>query len=356
MRNPKTRRPDAGPPAKDSPGLSKTLFPPTPLKDSKLPLWTLGIALFPWLVLGLAGYLQTRYGMAQHNLQLTLVPDGHLEAAGRLRMLATWLIMAMLGVAALSLFFSDAVRMARIRWMLLLAWAGLVAAGMLYVRSGEFQGRAEHVIGEQMICRSLKLADFPKEARKPIARLSPSMVAEPPRKRCAGVEKFEWFNKLNGAQLYLLLLILPAIVLGAISCLAGLPDMARAQAKRLDTYMYLAAGLLVCGLLFLSAILRWPGYAFREADLASYTAHVSGYVLYWGVTYSLVIAAFYVPVAVLLSNAIRQLPKPDEPAGQEPKQPKAAASASPEPLDALKVAAAVFAPAIAGLIGEILKL
>jgi hypothetical protein len=355
MRNPKTR-PLEVEPSTDSPsGLLRSLFL-SPLRDVDLPRWTLGIALLPWIVLGVAGYLQTTYGMAQHNLQLTLVPDGHLEAAGRLRMLATWLVMAMLGAAALALFFADAARMARIRWMLLLAWAALVAAGMLYVRSGEFEGRAEHVIGEQMICRSLRLADFPKEARKPIVRLSPSMVAEPPRKRCSGVQKFEWFNRLNGAQLYLLLFILPAIVLGAISCLAGLPDMARAQARRLDTYMYLAAALLVCGLLFLSAILRWPGYAFREADLASYTAHVSGYVLYWGVAYSLVIASFYVPVAILLSNAIRRLPKSDEPVGQGSKQPKTAASASPEPLDALKVAAAVFAPAIAGLIGEILKL
>ena len=337
-------------------GWSGNPLPASPLRGVELPAWTLLIAALPWAVLSFAGWLQTQYGMATHNLQLTLVPDGHLEAAGRLRMLTTWLVMAGLGVAALILFFLDVARMTRrSRTLLLASWAVLVLVGLYSVSFREFEGRAEHVIGEQMICRSLKLADFPKEARKPIRRLPPAVVAEPARKRCAGVEKFDWFNRLNGAQLYLLLLVLPAIVLGAVSCLAGLPGLARAQAKRLDTYMYLAAALLVCGLLFLSAILRWPGYAFRGADLASYTAHVSGYVLYWGIAYSLVIAAFYVPVAIILSGAMRKS-GPVEPGQGDATTTKAAASASPQPLDALKVAAAVFAPAITGLIGEILKL
>jgi hypothetical protein len=165
---------------------------------------------------------------------------------------------------------------------------------------------------------------------------------------------FQLFQGLNGAQRYFLALLTPALVLGSISCLAMPPrptkSDCRRQADRLNTYLYLSAATLVIGLIFLAAMLRWPAYGLNEAQAKAYGAHVDAYVLYWGITYSILIASYYVPVAVRLAGVGGAAAPPD---------PKEAGEgddgATTHLIAQAKALAALFAPAIAGLLGGVLK-
>lgn len=156
-------------------------------------------------------------------------------------------------------------------------------------------------------------------------------------------------------QRYLLAVVTPVLVLGAISCWPSAGENTRRgcarRTGRLNNYLYLSSAVLVCGLLFLSALMRWPGYSLHPVDVPSFTANVDGLVFYWSVIYSIFIASYYVPVAAAISSSC---PKGSAPAGgtsnADDDEPVAAS-----PFSLLKLGAGIFAPAIVGLLGEVIK-
>lgn len=157
-----------------------------------------------------------------------------------------------------------------------------------------------------------------------------------------------WFNKLA------VLLGLTSLVFGSIFCLAGplAPDPVDSkkdlphyeeQSERLNTYLYLSALLLVTGLLFISAILHWPTHALLPAAALSFDAHADALTAFYGYIYTIVLASFYIPVAVALSAKVKEL-KPAAPGA--PGVPEAFKG----PLQVLKIAAAIFSPSLVGIV------
>ena len=117
------------------------------------------------------------------------------------------------------------------------------------------------------------------------------------------------------------------------------------QSRWLNTYLYLAALLLVTALLFIHAYLRWPGFVLE--DRTGYDNHMGALVSYYGFTFTVMLAAFYVPVATILSHRVegKKVPEPGE-----SKLPKAFAG----PVQLLKIVLALFSSAFAGALPSIL--
>jgi hypothetical protein len=110
------------------------------------------------------------------------------------------------------------------------------------------------------------------------------------------------------------------LVFGGIFCLAG-PDKAAApgpsretaeadhqhwqsQSEWLNASLYLSALLLATNLMFIHAFLRWPG--FLLADAQGRDAYVGTMVSYYGIAFSVMLAAYYIPVAVILARKAKK--------------------------------------------------
>lgn len=306
-------------------------------KKLRLETSTLVIALLPLLVISLSSALVHWFGTFAGELQAPAAAANHAEAAGRLRALTTWLVMLAVVLVCLAYFVRSVRVLERgsLR-VLALAYAVLAIAGLVLVYFG-FAGEANRAVADEFIQAALNL---------PISRPPPGpfdLIA------FHGTE-FDLLQALNWIQRYLLALLTPALVLGSIACLA-MPQRktiadCRRQSERLNNYLYLSAAVLVAGLIFLAAMLRWPGYALPEAAAARYNGHVDAYVFYWGVTYSILIASYYVPVALRLAGI----------GGAVAESGEAAPSASEHLIATAKALAALFAPAIAGLLGGFIQL
>ena len=262
-------------------------------KKLHLPIAALAIAVLPILVISLSSAFVHWFGTFAGEFTVSPKPS-HAEAAGRLRTMTTWLAMFAAVFFCLVYFAQSLRRFERDSLRtLLVAYAALAVAGLVLVYFG-FAGQANRAIAEQFIQRSLELPIHHPPNRGPLDLI-----------RFNGTE-YQLLLGMNSIQRYLLALLTPALVLGSISCLAMPPDETvadcRRQAQRLSTYLYLSAAVLVTGLIFLAAMLRWPGYGLAEAAAKSYNAHVDAYVFYWGVTYSILIASYYVPIAVRLAG------------------------------------------------------
>jgi hypothetical protein len=323
--------------------------------------WTLAIAFLPLVVAGFSLYVISCFGLPDPPKSLTPAPDVFVESAARLRMLATWVVMAILSAGATGYFLME-LRKFEARSFYWLLGTFLFLLVILFGRMA-FEpnyGRAENSIGEVTLC----LAFGGKSSLVAPASAGPAKVAPaaPPSiqagsvktaRTCSDAPKYDQLRRLNGIQRILLLLVLPAMILGAISTLAT-GATAREQAVRLKTYLYLAAILFVCGLLYLSALLRWPGSLLPAAEATKYSGLVDAYLLALGATYSLVIISYYLPVALRLSaNAGPVVAF----AARDKKESKEAEGEDVlGPLEILKVLVALFAPVIAALLGGVIKL
>ncbi|MBV9882387.1 MAG: hypothetical protein JO276_05205 [Sphingomonadaceae bacterium] len=328
----------------------------------ELPRAAIRIVFLPLTVIVAGSLLIMLLGVPFHENGNLPAATGHLETAGRLKMLAAWLLLAATTVACLA-YFVRTVRASApgTRDRLTKAYIGLTLFGVAAVAGGLISG-APRFLGEHEICNAFAGNWEP-------GNLWPWLDLRP---ACSGVQ-FNMLWWLNEVQKIGLALVSPALVLGTISCLA-MPDpgtraACRLQARRLNAHLYLAAAVLVIGLLFLSALMRWPASGLAGEAAAPYTSHVDAYIFYWGATYSVFIASYYVPVAVWLSENCRKVAAPPAEVKSAAAGRKSAAAARDKggesdadenPVSDLfslfKTVAALFAPAIAGLLGSVLHL
>ena len=153
-----------------------------------------------------------------------------------------------------------------------------------------------------------------------------------------------------------MVLAISALIFGAIACLAEIAprpgkkeelDHWEQQSEWLNTYLYASAFLLACGLVFINAFLLWPSYALLQAE--AFKAHVGALVAFYGFTYTVMLASFYIPVATLLSSKVRPL-KP--PATEGSKLPLAFKG----PFQVLKIVFALMSTAVASVFTGLLGL
>lgn len=290
-------------------------------------------------------------------LAQAVIPDGNAEAAARLRALATFFLLSALGLACLAYSAWDLWgARSKVGALPIAVFVLLVCTGLVAVRNG-LPDEAQRFLGEQEVCASFELletsaadrrvGDADEEKQGPIrARRGIPRDASQPTVSCRS-DNFALLRRLSDVQRYLLAAVIPAVMLGAISCWSNrgsIGDRNRRKA-RLKNYLYLSSALFVAGLLFLSALMRWPGYGLHPMDAAVVRQHVDSVVFYWSVVYSLFLASLFVPVGL----AHRQ----SGPAATEEGQ---ASDPLENPASLLKLAASVFAPVIVGLLGDVIKI
>jgi hypothetical protein len=102
------------------------------------------------------------------------------------------------------------------------------------------------------------------------------------------------------------LIAVPAFIVGGISCLATVRNGDQKknwtyQTQRLANYVYVSAGWLVVGTVFLKTWTQYPGYLLDKDALASHSAVVSAYTTYVGIEYTIILAAYAFPVVAILA-------------------------------------------------------
>jgi hypothetical protein len=140
-----------------------------------------------------------------------------------------------------------------------------------------------------------------------------------------------------------------AAILGTMSCLA-IPEKSdrkaqevwKMQRTRLDGYMYGSALLLVTGLFFIDATMRWP--APFSTDPKLYMEHVNALMLANGIYYSTIIVSYYLPAALWLRRF-------------DPEDDKGKSDGNAAPISMaglLKVFLALISPAVAGMLTQLI--
>jgi hypothetical protein len=322
----------------------------------------LSIALLPILVFATTDWFLDAYGRSAPGPPEKMAGslDGHAEAAGRIQVLAFFILVMAGALAACLLFVRTLAKYPRQpARRLLLTYISAVAIGGILVWAMNTSETQDYV-GANVVCAALSPGGVPITEAQPSATSGPLYPDAPTRAARCDAPRFRLLRGLLFVERNLLILSIAALALGTISCLAlpapdDKPDenkrllarIVRVQADRLQLHLYLSAALLVMGLLFLGAFLRWPSYIYDPPD--DFLAHANAVILYLGISYSILLASYYVPVALLLSRAARR-------SGDAEVASQLASRARSEPLNAAKVAGAIFAPALVSILSGFLDL
>jgi hypothetical protein len=117
------------------------------------------------------------------------------------------------------------------------------------------------------------------------------------------------------------------------------------QSSWLNHCLYLSALLLGTCLLFINAFLRWPGFVLTEHG--DYDAYIATLVSYYGFTFTVMLASFYIPVAAILTDRVKRLSASTQ---GETKLPNAFQG----PLQILKIVLGLFSTSLAGVLPAII--
>jgi hypothetical protein len=346
-----------------------------PLADRRLLLIVL-----PLLVFLAIYWLQFTWGLATHHLAQAVVADGNAEAAGRLRTLATFALFVAAAVAAIAYSVSLLVRLdSHSRLTIGTGYVLSMVVGITAVISVGAQ-KGDPYLERELPCTAFLLLsktpevppdEYPLKPPPDPGRVSGTetcwatvFTAETPLAQRLTLipcprfpgDPFPILRALTAVSAVLLFFGIPAIVWGAIACLA-LPESGSArdryeawagQTARLNRLLMITAGVMVASILFNDARYSWAGFSIHPNDLNTFKRQVSSLVFFAGVSSSILIASFYVPVASLLAA--------ERPAASGSTGAKGGGeNRVPDPFAAAKTAAAILAPALVGILGEMLK-
>jgi hypothetical protein len=344
------------------------------------------IALLPLAVIIVSDWLINEYGWpSPSRLKLEANVSGHAESAARVRVVTMLLLLAGASICAFVYFIRQALRFdTESRIKLAAAFVALVLAAILYFQSSPANPpvQAQELTDQSLFCAA---ASHPgqmalKQPALAVVHGRRAKAAEAAPENCQAAN-YASLRRLIFLQQVALALAIPAMVFGAILALgrwgrrsrvsAGEPDataagspsldgdaggdlpffdpaLLQAQINRLNMILYLSAFLLVSGLMFISAYHHYPAFGLAEASAKLYGNHAKAVVLFYAVSFSLLILTFYLPSATTLARRAARHP--------DPVSGKPAASGLLETTQLLKIAAAVLAPVFASLLGEVIKL
>ena len=127
--------------------------------------------------------------------------------------------------------------------------------------------------------------------------------------------------------------------------------------ERLKSLLNGGSALLVVGVLHMHVWLRWPAALVHDprvgAEILGFSSAVS---IFWGVAFSLLIMAFYLPVAALITDRASAIlaQSPEEAGGKDAKEWLQEQGLSMTPTRQLPQIAAMLAPLLAGPLGRVL--
>ena len=84
---------------------------------------------------------------------------------------------------------------------------------------------------------------------------------------------------------------------------------------------------MVCGMISMQSWLHWPDFYFGKHE-RSYASLVNGITIYYGINYSLIVFAYYAPVALFLSQRSNGSPAASDATAMTPGKPPAASPSS----------------------------
>jgi hypothetical protein len=181
------------------------------------------------------------------------------------------------------------------------------------------------------------------------------------QKALAGPHVVAVRETLSGAFSVILIAAAVSLIMGTISCISRPADtvdaatsarLAEMQRSRLDGYLYASAMLLVTGMFFIAAGLRWS----VSARSPQFLGHVNLLIVYYGIFFSTLLASYYVPAASWLRRSLETVPQAP---GQDSDGAKAEDASFVDmlsPSRLLKAIVAILAPLIVSLVPHLLKL
>ena len=164
-------------------------------------------------------------------------------------------------------------------------------------------------------------------------------------------------------------LAVPAFITGGISCLAvaAATDQKEAwiaarkeawikQRERLKNYIYLSASLLVVALVFLKSWTHYPSFVLEKdaTKLAAFNAVVNSFSVWTGIEYTLLLAAYAVPVSFFLSREADEIAQEIlETSGGTIPDIRAREKLTISTQDAIKTVIALLSPLVTGSIATL---
>ena len=343
----------------------------------RLPRQALLLVLLPLCVFATSGFLSLEWGTPAGPFAQPSVPNGNAESAGRVKAISAFMLFAAFSLGVLVVTWHTFRTLdGPSRRRTLIAYLVTVVAGLsIVLATRAFE--ATPYLDQKFACSSFALLEAPapgawKESDSPVeakgdarARRAPWRLLSDddlkPARECRN-SQFRTLHRMITILGILLVFGMPAVIFGAIICLA-LPvvgphqtrlDAWAQQARRLNTFLYLAAAYMISGLLFTSAQLGWVTYSIHPDDAGPVRAQISSILLHGGIANSLVIASYYLPVAVWLAKLRPAVADAVESA--VPKSRPATKHADADPFAPVKIAFTILAPTLVGFASQFLGL
>jgi hypothetical protein len=348
------------------------------------------IALLPALVFVLNKWVITNFAIPYDVLPPRIAEfDVNREGAARVGVLATYMLSAGASLGAL-VFFAYTLRM--FDWpRRIVPFLAFLAMGVSALAVAGIGGsrQAHEYSGLSLACVAAGYDKAQSDGARARERAERPSLAQADGVDAArlfsvtgcGSERFAKMRSLGAWQYSGLVFAFAGLVIGAVCCLATRPAAAtgagdpgaaagasdpgaaagasdtgsdteelrhwETQSGWLNTYLYLGALLLGTALMFINAYFRWPAYVLIEP--AGYHEHSAALLSFYGVVFTVMLAAFYIPVATILAGKVKALKAA---AQGESKLPDAFKG----PLQLLKIVLGLFSTALAGALPGIIDL
>lgn len=319
----------------------------------------LTILLLPVLVLVASEILLGMFG--DHHLSLgaiDLVPDaGLIELAGRYTFLAVAFFFIAISIAIISIFGMDLISRHSGASMRNtgLAMLGAIAASLVFSElEPEWLGSFE---SHELVGKDLLLATLGQ------GRMAACVPGSPFAMSCDAQGSFLAMDVIMDKINILTSLTAACVAAGMVLSLArrAPPDLKTAQSRAAEVrmlldaqqharrYLYLSGLLLTTGMALGLAWMKWPAPMIADSAMrGAYVDLTDGISLFRGVSYSVLILSYYMPVSLILMVRINRCIE----AGIRDGVPAENAGIDPiRTLDALKTIIAILSPVIASAVG-----